>query len=111
MGEYGRTANGEKQNNTSAELSFAFDRARIYSEEEAAELLGMTIRQLATRRRAGKISCLKDGHFIAYLPDQIIEYCATFRRDRGFIVQGMTGEEMIAALRNFMAGKRKPKRG
>jgi hypothetical protein len=46
----------------------------LWNEAEAAVYLGMTSRQLADRRRAGKIGCLKDGHFIAYTPEHIRTY-------------------------------------
>lgn len=48
---------------------------RIYSEEEAATILGMTKRMLAMRRRAGKIGHVKDGRYIGYTQEHLDRYC------------------------------------
>jgi hypothetical protein len=46
----------------------------VLTELEAASLLKMSKRMLANRRRAKKIRCLKDGHFISYKITHIAEY-------------------------------------
>jgi hypothetical protein len=51
---------------------------RIFSEEEAASLLGMTKRMLAKRRYEKKIKFLKDGHFIGYTQRHLDAYCEKF---------------------------------
>jgi hypothetical protein len=39
---------------------------RLFSEEEAAAILGISLRMLADRRRAGRIGAIKDGYYIRY---------------------------------------------
>jgi hypothetical protein len=56
------------------------DREGLYSEEEAAALLKMSIKMLARRRRAGKILCIKDQDYIAFTGRHILEYCAIFQK-------------------------------
>ena len=55
----------------------------LYSEEEAAALLGMTKRMLAKRRYEGKIGHCKDGHFVGYSQKHIDTYCDKFDKERG----------------------------
>ena len=47
---------------------------RILTQREAAEILGMTPRMLAARRRAGKIGWFKDGKWIGFTPQHVEEY-------------------------------------
>jgi hypothetical protein len=47
----------------------------LYTEEEAAQILRMSVRQLANRRRARKIDCIKDGAFIAYTKKHLRDFC------------------------------------
>ena len=54
----------------------------LFSEEEAAALLGMSKRMLAKRRYEGKIGHCKDGHFIGYSQRHIDSYCEKFDKDR-----------------------------
>jgi hypothetical protein len=62
-------------------LVYRDDAKRTYSEAEAAELLGMTVRMLAERRRAGKIKCIKDGRYIRYTDRHLAAYNGKYDTD------------------------------
>jgi len=53
------------------------DPITLFTETEAAKILGMSVRQLANRRRAGKIGYIKDGAFVAYTKKHITDFCAS----------------------------------
>jgi len=76
-----------------------------YSEEEAAEILGMTPRMLATRRRAGKISAIKDGHVIRYTSEHLSEYQKNHQRRSFDSVEKMDPDALINALRKQLRGR------
>lgn len=73
--------------------------SKLYSEDEAATLLGMTRRMLADRRRAGKISAIKDGHVIAYTAAHLTEYQKNHQKKSAASVQDIDSELLIQALR------------
>ena len=73
--------------------------AKLYSEHEAAEILGMTPRMLADRRRAGKISAIKDGHVIAYTAAHLTEYQKNNQRRSTTSIQDIEPELLLQALR------------
>jgi hypothetical protein len=85
------------------------DPKHVFSEAETAIILGITKRMLAKRRYDGKIGYVKDGHFIGYLHDQIIEYCEQYRRGHRLAAVPLTTEGMIEALRKrIKKGKASP---
>lgn len=48
---------------------------KVYTEDEAAAFLKMTVRMLRIRRKKGKIGYVKDGKYICYTEAQLKEYC------------------------------------
>ena len=53
----------------------------LFSEEEAAKILRMSVRQLANRRRARKIACIKDGAYVAYTEGNLRDFCEAARQN------------------------------
>jgi len=47
----------------------------LFTEEEAARILRMSVRQLANRRRARKIECIRDGVYVAYSEKNLRDFC------------------------------------
>jgi hypothetical protein len=78
--------------------------AELLTESEAAAILNMTPRMLADRRRAGKISSVKDGHVIGYTLHHIAEYQRRFQR-KGKSGAELDTETLIAALRKQLLRK------
>ncbi|MBN9547241.1 MAG: hypothetical protein J0I19_17380 [Alphaproteobacteria bacterium] len=73
--------------------------SKLYSEKEAAEMLGMTPRMLADRRRTGRISAIKDGHLIAYTAAHLTEYQKNHQRRSTASIEELDPELLIRVLR------------
>ena len=79
----------------------------IFTEEEAAAILGMTPRMLARRRRAGKIGAIKDGHFIRYTRQSLVAYQKAFHRRGGKGADDMSPEALLKAIGRQLLDKKR----
>ena len=81
------------------------DKIRLYSEEEAASLLGMSPRMLANRRRAGRIGAIKDGRVIGYTLAHLKEYLRRSQRRSAASIDELDPELLIKALQKKLQTK------
>jgi hypothetical protein len=77
--------------------------SKMYSQVEAAAILGMTLGMLMDRRRAGKIGCVKDGHYIAFSRLHIEDYKRDYE-DKAIDKAG-TGFQSAPVCANSLATK------
>lgn len=76
----------------------------LYTEEEAAALLGMSIRMIADRRRAGKIGTITDGQrFIRYKKEHLEAYLRA--QHRGMMTEEMDPSTLLGELRRQLLVK------
>ena len=71
------------------------DRDTLYTEAQAADLLKMTPRMLAERRRAGKIGHIKDGRFIVFAQQHLDEYRRAHQRRGVYADQPSDTERLL----------------
>jgi hypothetical protein len=76
----------------------------LLSEAQAADILNMTPRMLADRRRAGKIGSIKDGHVIAYTMQHLADYQRMFQR-RGNARAELDTKTLIKVLKDRLNAK------
>jgi len=79
------------------------DREDVFTEREAAEILKMTPRMLATRRRAGKIRCIKDGHFIVYKVEHFAEYLCSLEKGTRLETYLTDTSDLLEAVKRHLA--------
>lgn len=79
-----------------------FDRDTVLTELEAAAILKMSRRMLADRRRAGKIRCLKNGHFISYKLTHIAEYLISVEKGAGLEMHLSDTSRLLEAVQKHL---------
>ena len=78
----------------------------VFTEAEAAEILKITPNMLAKRRRARKIACIKDGHFIGYTRQHLLEYQTNFQRHSSRSLEVIDPETLLAVLKKRLSRTR-----
>jgi hypothetical protein len=77
----------------------------FFTEDEAATILCMTPLMLARRRRAGKISAVKDGHVIGYTSAHLAEYQKNHQRRSLVSAEDIDPNTLIMALKRQLLKK------
>jgi predicted nucleotidyltransferase len=71
----------------------------VLTPKEAADILRMSLRSLAKRRRQGRIQFFQDERYITYNAEHLAEYLRTNRR--GSPEQRAQNEQILLSLRRY----------